>query len=105
MSDRVLSESKWIWCCDHPQPDEYGEFVSRFFYRGGSALLRVSADSNYAAYINGQLAAWGQYADFPHHKVYDEVDVSPFCREGENRLCILVWYYGVDFIFTYYHAI
>ena len=102
MSDRVLSESKWIWCCDHPQPDEYGEFVSRFIYHGGSALLRVSADSNYAAYINGQLAAWGQYADFPHHKVYDEVDVFAFCREGENRLCILVWYYGVDFIFTYY---
>lgn len=102
MPDQFFADAQWIWCTDNSQPDEYGEFVSHFSYTGGSALLRISADSNYAAYLNGQLAAWGQYADFPHHKVYDEVDISAFCRKGENRLCILVWYYGIDFPSTYY---
>lgn len=41
-------------------------------------VLQISADSNYAAYINGRLAAWGQYADYPYDKIYDEVDVTEF---------------------------
>ncbi len=27
--------AKWIWCNDHPQADEYGEFVDKFFFNGG----------------------------------------------------------------------
>ena len=30
----------------------------------------------------------------PHYKIFDSIDLSPFCREGKNRLCITVWYYG-----------
>lgn len=99
--NRVFEHAKWIWCNSQPQNDEYGEFVDTFTYKGGSVLLNISADSNYAAFINGELAAWGQYADFPYDKVYDQVDVTEFCKDGENRLAILVWYYGVQ-SFTYY---
>lgn len=97
-----FSTAKWIWCNAMPQADEYGEFVDGFLYKKGKVVLRISADSNYAAYINGELAAFGQYADYPYDKVYDEVDVSNFCRKGENRIAILVWYYGIDTSFTYY---
>lgn len=97
----VLEHAAWIWCNEEPGADEYGEFVDSFVYEGGRVLLRISADSNYAAYINGELAAWGQYADFPHDKVYDEVDVSAYCKNGENRLATVVWYYGITTSQTY----
>lgn len=85
----------WIWFESPSHPDSYGEFYQLFSYAEGDAVLTVSCDSNYAAYINGRLAAFGQYADFEHYKVADTVDVSAFCREGENHLAIVVWYYGV----------
>ena len=94
--------AKWIWCNNNAQADEYGEFVDKFSYNGGKAVLKISADSNYAAYLNGELVAFGQYADFPHDKVYDEIDVTNYCRMGENRLAIIVWYYGVNTTLTYY---
>ncbi len=101
MSEHIKN-AHWIWCNYNPQNDEYGEFVDNFPYESGKVTLQISADSNYAAYINGQLAAWGQYADFPYDKVYDEVDVTSFCRKGNNRLAILVWYYGLETSSVYY---
>ena len=100
--EKFLAAAKWIWCNHAPQNDEYGEFVDSFTYESGKAILQISADSNYAAYINGKLAAWGQYADFPYDKVYDQVDVTAFCQEGENRLAVIVWYYGIDTTSVYY---
>lgn len=97
-----LKNADWIWCNANPQTDEYGEFADTFSYQSGNVILQISADSNYAAYINGKLAAFGQYADFPYDKVYDQVDVTSYCRKGDNHIAILVWYYGIDNIFVYY---
>lgn len=97
-----LQDATWIWSNPNPKEDEYSEFVDQFIYESGNVVLQISADSNYAAYINGKLAAWGQYADFPYDKVYDEVDVTAFCKKGDNRIAIIVWYYGTKDSFTYY---
>ena len=91
-----LGQGKWIWTSKSAMPDEYGEFYTEFEYHTGSAKLAISADSNYAAYINGKLAAFGQYADFPYDKIYDEVDVTEYCVSGKNSLAIVVWYIGVN---------
>lgn len=99
--DQTFKNANWIWCNSKAESDEYGEFVDIFSYEEGNVVLRISADSNYATYINGELAAWGQYADFPHDKVYDEVDVTAFCKKGENCMATIVWYYGVE-TQTYY---
>ena len=100
--NQLLCNAKWIWCNANPKADEYGEFVDKFFFNGGKAVLKISADSNYAAYLNGELVAFGQYADFPHDKVYDEIDITAHCQSGENRLAIIVWYYGIDTSLVYY---
>lgn len=99
---QYIKDADWIWCNSNPKNDEYGEFVDSFTYENGKVILQISADSNYATYINGQLAAWGQYADFPYDKVYDEIDVTVFCRPGTNRIATLVWYYGLDTTSVYY---
>ena len=91
----MLKKGIWIWENTQPKADEYADFTDSFLYEGGSVQLRISADSNYAVFVNEQLAGFGQYADFPHCKVADTHDIKPFCRHGRNALTIIVWYYGI----------
>ncbi len=88
------SKSKWIWVNDQPTPNSYGEFYSTFRYENGKATMQISVDSNYTLYINGAFVNSGQYPDFPHYKVFDELDITPYCKQGENKLALLVWYVG-----------
>ena len=97
-----LTKARWIWCSDAPDCDEYGEFLDSFTFSGAPVTLEISVDSNYEAYVNGHLAAFGQYADFPHDKIFDRVDLTPFCQSGSNVLAIRVWYYGLDSSSVYY---
>ncbi|MBE6703065.1 MAG: hypothetical protein E7585_06615 [Ruminococcaceae bacterium] len=94
MLTKGLDQAKWIWCNDAPKADEYGEFYHHFHWQGGKAELLISADSDYAVYLNGTLCAFGQYHDYPYDKVYDAVELSAYCRRGKNHLAIIVWYYG-----------
>jgi len=87
-------KSKWIWKEGFDGEDLYCDFTDSFVYSGGEVTVKISADSNYALYINGELAESGQYADFPHYRVYDVFDISHLCRLGENRVAITVWHYG-----------
>ncbi|MBQ8508320.1 MAG: hypothetical protein IJ493_00240 [Clostridia bacterium] len=91
----MLDTASWIWL-DEPHPDQYADFFARFTADSAPTRLTIACDSNYAAYVNGQLAAFGQYADYPHYKVCDEVDITPFVRTGENTFAVIVWYYGVE---------
>ncbi|MBQ8496089.1 MAG: hypothetical protein IJ489_01365 [Clostridia bacterium] len=99
---KVFENAKWIWCSESPRADEYGEFYSSFQYNGGEISVSISADSNYALYLNGIQVSFGQYADYPYDKIYDTIDLKPFCRQGENHLAIVVWYYGIDTTSVYY---
>ena len=90
-----MEKAKWIWAADAAGSDVYAKFTQTFAAEK-NAVLKISCDSNYCAFVNGKLAAFGQYADYPHFKVYDEIDISPFLKEGENRFTAVVWYYGVD---------
>lgn len=87
--------SKWIWIDEEQSADSYGEFYKDFEYTKGEVTLYVSADSNYIVYINGQFVDSGQYPDFPHYKIYDTIDITKYCRQGINRLSVVVWYYGI----------
>ena len=99
---KPFENAKWIWCAPTAAPDEYAEFVEEVDFHGKSLILNISADSNYAVYVNGSLAAFGQYADFPYDKVYDPRDLSAYARQGKNIIAIRVWYYGIDRSSTYY---
>ena len=93
--------AKWIWENKEDHADEYVCFYDTFEVTEEKVCLEISCDSNYELYVNGGIVAFGQYADFPYYKVYDRVDISPYCKKGKNQICILVWYYGADFS-TYY---
>ncbi len=98
----MFENARWIWAENAEGPDSYAEFIADIEVTDAAGTtIAISADSNYALYINGVFADSGQYADFPFHKVYDEIDVSRLVSPGVNRIAVIVWYYGVP-SFTYY---
>ena len=97
-----FKNAKWIWSSDEATVDEYAEFYAPLDLTSKSLNLLISADSNYAVYLNGELCAHSQYADFPHDKVYDDINLSDKAKVGRNHLAIIVWYYGIDTTSTYH---
>lgn len=94
----MLEQSIWIWNEPDAQPDSYAEFVDDFAWDGTARVtFTVCSDSNYALYLNGTLAAFGQYACYESHPVANPTDITGFCVPGENRAALIVWYYGTDF--------
>ena len=97
-----FEKAKWIWIDKNAECDEHAEFIDEVYFDGSGAEMYISADSDYAVYVNGSLAAFGQYPDFPYMKVYDRLDLSRHMRRGKNVIAIRVWYYGIDTTSTYY---
>ncbi|MBP3437367.1 MAG: family 78 glycoside hydrolase catalytic domain [Clostridia bacterium] len=88
------ASAKWIWSDTPVTKDAYSEFYTEFDLDEPKATMKISVDSNYTLFINGVFVESGQYPDFPHYKVYDEIDISRYCHAGKNKLAIVVWYYG-----------
>ena len=91
----------WIWA-EFDYADAYVDFADSFDYKSGRVSMKISADSQYAVYLNGELCAQGQYPDFPHYKVYDEIELTKWCKEGKNNISFVVWYIGGSGNFSYY---
>ncbi len=60
-------------------------------------VARIAADSKYWLWINDSLAVFEgglKRGPSPGDTYYDEIDIAPFLREGENCISVLVWYFG-----------
>ena len=97
-------KAKWIWLSSGEKEDVYGEFIEEFSLVS-QATLRISADSEYAVYLNGEYVYSGQYADFPWYKIHDDIDLSPYLGKDLKRtnvLKIVVWFGGDEQNHTHY---
>lgn len=87
--------AKWIWINNNPQPNEYAVFEEKFNFDGKKAVFTVCAEMDYVLYVNGVLAGFGQFAGYPEHKYYDELDITHLCVKGENVFTLTARYEGV----------
>lgn len=92
---KSFEKSKWIWLACGEGDDQYAEFFDTVEYNGGELLLRISCDSDYAVFLNGEYLASGQYGDFEHYKIYDEIDLTDRLKRGENSFKFLAYHTGV----------
>ena len=90
----VFENARMIWHKENYTENDYAEFFEKVNFSGKKAILRVSVSGDYALFINGKFVASNQFADFPHYKVYDELDITNHLKFGENTLCLLTWYFG-----------
>ena len=91
-----MMKEKWIWAAnDTVEKDSYAEFIGKFSTTASDkeVSLLIACDSVYNVEINGELAAFGGCADYPHRKMYDTVNVTKYCK-AENDIKITVWYFG-----------
>lgn len=65
----------------------------------GSAMAKIACDSKYWLWINGELVVFeGQLkrGPSPENTYYDEVEIAPYLKKGDNKIAVLVWYFGKD---------
>jgi hypothetical protein len=58
------------------------------------APARITADSRYALFVNGQEVFRGPIRSQPRRMHYDLFDLAPYLQPGENVLAVYVKYYG-----------
>lgn len=92
------SGAAWVWPAQQQgQPNQYVQVihdVTLASVGAADAKLVISADTNYAVWMNGEFAGFGQWSNFPDDKTYDVLDLSKYAQRGKNRLCIGVYYQG-----------
>lgn len=89
----MFRTAKWLASHDNNMANTYTDFFETCTVTKTEkpVLFRVSADSDYALYINGSFVNCGQFADFSHYKVYDELDVTSFLQDGKNTFRITLY--------------
>ena len=90
------SNAKWIWQNTEPKPEEYVYFLQSFDFEGTKAILRICAETEYVAFVNGTFLGFGQYAGYPFEKYYDEYDITALCKNGKNTITFTVRYEGCN---------
>lgn len=64
-----------------------------------SVSVKIGADSKYWLWINGELAVFEgglKRGPNPTDTYFDEIDIAKFLRSGDNKIALLLWYFGKD---------
>lgn len=89
--------AKAIWIDQEEKENRYLRFQTVFSCeKTEQTEFFICTDTKYELYINGKLAGFGQYEDFPKKKIYDIYDISEFLIEGENLVSVLAFSQGED---------
>jgi alpha-L-rhamnosidase len=89
--------AKWIWKKQNNYKLYNQTIIAKKSFQLGkisSGTIRITADSYYRLFINGQWLNDGPCRSYPEHFQYDEIDVTPQLRQGINEIRIVARYYG-----------
>lgn len=97
-------KAKWIWTHNWKGEDDnrVGGFIyfRKSFYINdifNKAVIKVSADSRYRLFINGQSVAVGPCKGDRFTWYYETIDISQYLKSGKNVIAIKVLRYSNDF--------
>ena len=94
--DLFTAASNWIWMDGAADVNCYLEFRTEFRPVAEQPMtLRLSAEGQYAVFLDGVYLPSTQYPDFPHRKSVQTVEI-PSKSSGSHTLEIQVWYSGAD---------
>src|SRR5690349_20217038 len=108
MGDLFRAQTNWIWL-PRPQREKnsYACFRRRIELKAiapapAAAIVRVSADSRYELWVNGQFVGHGPVRAFASPWPVDEYDVRHLLMLGRNVVGVLVTHFGIS-TFQYLH--
>lgn len=92
-------DAKWIWHDEAGPANTWVAFRKSFNLNEipENAQANIATDTKYWLWINGEMVLFeGGLARgaAPRTNYYDEVDLKPYLKEGNNTVAILVWYWG-----------
>lgn len=94
----IFEDAKWIWGEAGSTPNRWFCFRRDFpTAKGEQAVIRIGAENRYWLYVNGREAAvYGglNRGPTPENGYYDEIAIGDLLRDGENRVELIVWYWG-----------
>ncbi len=92
MDASSFADAKWIWPRSHSWDIHNGYALFRHHVSlkrvAGAAPLFITADQSYQLYINGHYVCRGPARGFQRHWPYDEVNVAPWLRVGDNLIAV-----------------
>ncbi len=93
-----MNQAKWIWWGGEKTVNQYVVFQKEFTVDSvdAAAEIKISADSEYALFLNGEMVGCCQYDDYPDQKVYDTYPIGNLLKPGKNVLTVHAYYQGVD---------
>jgi len=99
MADYQLPMTPWIWIkesrADNGQTGVYFfRKTLELAEKPAKAVVKISADSRYRFYVNGQSVAFGPCKGDAEVWYYEEVDIAPFLQAGENCLAAVVVHFS-----------
>ncbi len=87
-----FAHSSWIWPLNHHWNIQNGYALFRKTFTLGnvpaSAPLFITADQAYRLWVNGSFVGRGPARGFQRSWPYDEIDISPYLRTGENLIAV-----------------
>lgn len=92
-----LTGSHWIYLPGETRPTNVYALFRRSFQAVApeKCQVRISADAFYKLYVNGEWVGRGPVRSSGKRKYYDEYDVRPFLRQGENVVAAIVYVVGL----------
>ena len=81
---------------EDPRQNHHTYFASKVCVREGSHYLaRVTADDYYKLYVNGVFVCQGPSPSYRQFYAYNEVDLTPYLKQGENVIALHIFYQGL----------
>jgi len=62
-------------------------------------VARIATDTKYWLWINNQMVVFEgglKRGPAPLATYYDEVDIAPFLKQGDNTIAVLTWHFGLN---------
>lgn len=100
----LLAQSRWIIADsdkDVNAPNTWIAFRKDFNLKKvpSEALAKIGADSKYWLWVNGDLVVFEgglKRGPSPSDSYYDEVNLAPYLKKGNNQIAVLLWHFGKD---------
>lgn len=96
-------DAKWITTADANvnEPNRWIAFRKDFTVNHvpSKAIAQIAVDSKYWLWINGNMVVFEgnlKRGPNPRDTYHDEIDLAPYLKKGENKIAILLWYFGKE---------
>jgi len=97
--------SRWIWSDEANQTQNLYVAFRRTIETTGpvdTATLRITADTRYELFVNGEWVGHGPIRSWPSPWPVDTYDIGHLLDDGANTIAVLVSHYGIG-TFQYIH--